>query len=77
MTVDLVCGMDIPETETRYHLNHNGETYHFCSAHCKKAFTNQPGIHIKQHKKGIVGRFLERLAKENIQTFGNTKPSCH
>ena len=77
MAVDLVCGMDVSETEPKHQLNHNGETYYFCSARCKRVFANQPGIYLKPLKKGIFTRFLERLAKENKQTFGNTKPSCH
>ena len=77
MTIDLVCGMDISETETKHHVKHNGETYYFCSARCKHAFVNQPGIYMAPRKKGMFNRFFERLAKENRQTFGNTKPSCH
>ena len=77
MAIDLVCGMDVSETKTKHHLEHNSESYYFWSARCQQAFAHQPGIYMKPRKKGMFTRFLERLAKENNRTFGNSRPSCH
>lgn len=77
MVKDLVCGMDVSETTSTHHIEHDGQTYYFCSEHCKKDFFKQPETYLNPRKKGIIARFLERLAKENKQTFGNNKPSCH
>lgn len=77
MVKDLVCGMDVSETETKHHIEYDGQTYYFCSEHCKEDFFSKPGTYLNPKKKGIIAKFLERLAKENKQTFGNDKPSCH
>ena len=77
MKIDLVCGMEMSESDAKYHLSQNGETYYFCSAYCKDAFASQASIYTKPPKKRIFKKFLERLAKENSRTYGNNKPSCH
>ena len=35
---DLVCGMDVDRTTTDHTVEHEGATYHFCSAHCQAKF---------------------------------------
>ncbi|MFC6965091.1 permease [Halocatena marina] len=35
---DPVCGMEIDSEETEYSLEHNGQTYHFCSQSCRESF---------------------------------------
>jgi len=77
MTKDLVCGMDVSETETTQRIKQNGVTYYFCSEQCKENFSDNPERYLHPRKKGVFTRFLERLAKENNQAFGNKKPSCH
>ncbi len=42
MTKDPVCKMDIDETQTNFHSDHNGKKYHFCSEECKDTFDSQP-----------------------------------
>lgn len=74
---DPVCGMNVSEAEAQHHINQNGQRYYFCSAHCEESFSAQPERYMKRRRKGFFARFLERLAKENKQTFGNNKPSCH
>ncbi len=39
---DPVCGMDVEPTTAASHTEHDGQTYHFCSAGCKKAFDLNP-----------------------------------
>ncbi len=39
---DPVCGMMIDPDKTSFKSKHQGDTYHFCSADCKKAFDAEP-----------------------------------
>lgn len=38
MATDPVCGMEVDPEETEYHLDHEGQQYHFCSESCKSSF---------------------------------------
>lgn len=40
---DPVCGMDVDSLTTDHSLEHEGSTYHFCSAHCQAKFEANPG----------------------------------
>jgi Cu+-exporting ATPase len=40
--VDPVCGMSILPSEAAGHVQHRGETYHFCSARCVEKFQKNP-----------------------------------
>ncbi|WP_445259276.1 heavy metal translocating P-type ATPase [Nocardioides aurantiacus] len=40
--VDPVCGMQVDPAATDHHAVHDGETFHFCSAHCQAKFTANP-----------------------------------
>ncbi len=42
MTKDPVCGMDIEEGSAQHKCEHDGKTYFFCSAGCRKAFEEDP-----------------------------------
>jgi YHS domain-containing protein len=39
---DPVCGMDIDPKEAAGTSEYGGQTYHFCSEHCKKTFDKAP-----------------------------------
>lgn len=39
---DPVCGMMVDPKRTTHTSEYQGETYHFCSADCKKAFDAEP-----------------------------------
>ena len=39
---DPVCGMDVDPAETEHHSDYRGETFHFCSGHCKARFDEEP-----------------------------------
>jgi xanthine dehydrogenase accessory factor len=39
--IDPVCGMTVPADDTSRPLEHQGHTYHFCSASCRAAFASQ------------------------------------
>ena len=77
MATDPICGMDVQEKGARHitHLEH--ETVYFCSGQCKEAFAHNTKTHATPKKKGVFLRFLEKLAKDNEETFGGNPPSCH
>jgi YHS domain-containing protein len=39
---DPVCGMDVDSTQTAFASEHQGETFSFCSGHCKDRFDADP-----------------------------------
>jgi YHS domain-containing protein len=45
--VDPVCGMSI-DAEAVVTAEHEGETYHFCSAQCKETFLEDPEKHMSE-----------------------------
>ena len=50
--VDPVCGMEIDAAKTAFHSEYKGQTYHFCSDHCKRTFDSNPEVALnKQHNK--------------------------
>lgn len=44
--IDIVCGMEIPVKGKMIRSEHKGETYYFCSLHCKEHFDNAPERYI-------------------------------
>ena len=40
---DPVCGMEVDLAQTAFAAEHEGETFYFCSAHCKARFDADPG----------------------------------
>lgn len=42
MANDQVCGMQVDEKTATAQLEHEGRTYYFCSAGCKKRFQDDP-----------------------------------
>ncbi|NIT40002.1 MAG: YHS domain-containing protein [Gammaproteobacteria bacterium] len=76
MAKDPVCGMDVEEKNAQHMLHIEHETMYFCSNQCKEAYQN-PGKKGANKKKGFFARFLEKLAKQNEDSFGGTPPSCH
>ncbi len=44
-TTDPVCGMSV-DPKTALCADHDGHTYHFCSAHCREKFRASPGSYL-------------------------------
>lgn len=40
--IDIVCGMEMPIKGKMIKSLHEGETYYFCSLHCKEHFDAMP-----------------------------------
>ncbi len=47
MAVDPVCGMTVEPKEAAGKSVHEGKTYYFCSATCKKRFDAAPDKYVK------------------------------
>ncbi len=39
---DPVCGMQVDPAKSEHHSDYQGETFHFCSAHCRERFDDDP-----------------------------------
>ncbi|PHS37138.1 MAG: copper-translocating P-type ATPase [Sulfurovum sp.] len=48
VTKDVVCGMDT-STESKFHLDHEGEIYYFCSDICQNKFNKNPQEYLDVH----------------------------
>ena len=46
--VDPVCGMTITPADAVGHVDYRGQTYYFCSAHCKQQFDQDPARYTGQ-----------------------------
>ena len=42
MQKDPVCGMDVDPRTAKHTVEHDGRSFYFCGAGCKKAFTDDP-----------------------------------
>jgi len=50
-TIDPVCGMSVAPGETAHRAEHAGETYHFCSEHCRVKFEEDPASYLEEREK--------------------------
>ncbi len=52
MARDPVCGMNVDDKRARFKSEHQGVTYFFCSAGCKKTFDENPRHYATSEKGG-------------------------
>ena len=65
-TVDPVCGMEVDPCSSDISTEYEDEMFHFCAEGCLRTFEKNPGKYKKAttgKKKGIWGRYLDRLNK--------------
>ena len=43
---DPVCSMDVDPAASEHHVEYDGSTYHFCSAHCRGKFEASPAKYL-------------------------------
>ena len=43
---DPVCGMDVEPATSEHRLEHDGQTYYFCSGHCRASFEASPEAYL-------------------------------
>ncbi|OOG56733.1 heavy metal translocating P-type ATPase [Rhodanobacter sp. C03] len=44
---DPVCGMTVDPHTAKHHAEHDGDTYHFCSARCREKFVAEPSAYLE------------------------------
>ncbi|MGB5746261.1 MAG: YHS domain-containing protein [Desulfobacterales bacterium] len=74
--VDPVCGMAVVSGIKDIITTIDGDTYYFCAEGCRQSFEKNPKKFLNPKsakKKGIWGRYLERLNKAN----GGRAMKCH
>jgi len=49
--VDPVCGMTVVADSSGRPLTHDGETYYFCSARCRREFETDPAAHARKESR--------------------------
>src|SRR3979409_2347402 len=47
LTTDPVCGMTVDPTTSKHRFEHQGATFHFCSAGCRTRFAASPQSYLK------------------------------
>ncbi len=70
---DPVCGMTVNPKTTDIVATVEGQVYYFCAEGCRKAFIENPKKYLEPKKKGMWGRYLERLEKAT----GGQAMKCH
>ena len=74
--VDPICGMEVDPCSTSLTAEYENEKFYFCAEGCLKAFEKNPEKYkagAPARKKGIWGRYLDRL---NKSTDGKAM-KCH
>ena len=74
--LDPVCGMTVNQRLTDIVTTIQGQTYYFCAEGCREAFEADPQKYLAPappKKKGLWGRYLERLEKAT----GGKSMNCH
>ena len=77
--IDPVCGMKIPPGNPAFVASYQGRSYYFCAEGCLQAFENDPKEYLDLRlvkQKGLISRFLDRLAEANKKQFGSKGPHC-
>jgi Cu+-exporting ATPase len=75
VTTDPVCKMRVPRKREEMAWTYEETRFYFCGRNCMRAFAEDPDKYLK--KKGVIGRFLDRLAQANEKAYGGGGPSCH
>lgn len=70
---DPVCGMTVNPERTDIVATVEGQSYYFCAEGCRKTFVKHPKKYLEPKKKGMWGRYLERLEKAT----GGQEMKCH
>lgn len=71
--IDPVCGMTVDPATSAITATLDGKTYYFCAEGCRRSFEADPCRYLKPKRKGLWGRYMDRLQKA---TGGKTM-KCH
>jgi YHS domain-containing protein len=47
IAIDPICGMTVEIATAHFTTEHNGKTYYFCAAGCKRSFDKEPGKYVQ------------------------------
>jgi len=78
--IDPVCGMEVDPGMTRLVAIYQGHSYWFCADDCREAFEDNPQKYLEPKpakRKGLLGRYLERLTKQVKDPIGGSGSKCH
>ncbi len=53
-STDPVCGMQVDENTSKFHLSHEKLDYHFCSEHCQIKFKKSPQEYLENKTKEVI-----------------------
>jgi YHS domain-containing protein len=70
---DPVCGMTVNPKMTDIVATFEEQAYYFCAEGCRETFLENPCKYLKPKKKGLWGRYIERLEKAT----GGQSMKCH
>ena len=70
--LDPVCKMSVDTANTSLVFEWNGMNYYFCADACRKTFQADPDKYAAKTKKGLWGRYMDRLNKAT----GGSPPKC-
>ena len=51
--IDPVCGMTVEIATAHFATEHNGKTYYFCAAGCKRSFDKEPGKYVQAETSSV------------------------
>ncbi len=71
--IDPVCGMSVDPSAQAITATLDGRTYYFCAEGCRRSFEADPCKYLKPRRKGLWGRYMDRLQKAT----GGKAMKCH
>jgi YHS domain-containing protein len=71
--IDPVCGMQVDTAAGGIESTFDGKTYFFCAEGCRLSFEKDPCKFLTPRRKGIWGRYMDRLQKAT----GGKAMRCH
>ncbi|HFE38071.1 MAG TPA: heavy metal translocating P-type ATPase [Gammaproteobacteria bacterium] len=77
MEKDPVCGMEVDE-KSRHYVDHEGETYRFCSESCKNKFKADPGQYLQSEslKDPVCGMDVTEASAHHTEYEGKIAYFC-
>ncbi|MCU1299696.1 MAG: Lead, cadmium, zinc and mercury transporting ATPase [Acidobacteriaceae bacterium] len=71
--MDPVCGMDVNPATAKYHTDHQGKSFHFCSGGCLEKFRASPDTYLKSKSPSasVSQKQSKELSKKSAQSAGN------
>jgi P-type Cu+ transporter len=65
---DPVCGMSVDPATAKHSADHEGKSFHFCSAGCRQKFVHDPGKYLNPDKGADKGQSTSEQSPDAIYT---------